>query len=80
MSLFLKGLPPGILVDVFKPPTVTTYTDIKAQAIKSTSSRALIDSILGTCQTGAASRPAANRGSFCGGAFQSFQTLAMQNN
>jgi hypothetical protein len=29
-SLFLKGLPPGILVNVFKPPTITTYADIKA--------------------------------------------------
>jgi hypothetical protein len=47
-SLFLKGLPPGILVDVFKPPTVTTYKDIKAHTIESTRSRALIDSILGT--------------------------------
>jgi hypothetical protein len=35
-SLFLKGLPPGILVDIFKPPTITTYKDIKAQAIEST--------------------------------------------
>jgi hypothetical protein len=28
-SLFLKGLPPGILVNVFKPPTVTAYEDMK---------------------------------------------------
>ena len=28
-SLFLKGLPAGILIDVFKPPVVTTYEDIK---------------------------------------------------
>jgi hypothetical protein len=47
-SLFLKGLPPGILVDVFKPPTITAYEDIKSRAIESTRLRALIDSILGT--------------------------------
>jgi hypothetical protein len=29
MSLFLKGLPAGVLVDVFKPPTVSAYKDIK---------------------------------------------------
>jgi hypothetical protein len=79
-SLFLKGLPPGILVDIFKPPTVTTYEEIKARAIKSTRSQVLIDSILGTHQTGAVARPTMNRGNFRGGAFQSFQNLATQNN
>ena len=47
-SLFLKGLPAGILIDVFKPPIVTTYEDIKQRAIQSTKSRIIIDSILGT--------------------------------
>jgi hypothetical protein len=79
-SLFLKGLPPGILIDVFKPPTITTYEDIKARAIESTRSQALIDSILGTRRTGGTARPPTNRGSFHRGAFQSFQNLAMQNN
>jgi hypothetical protein len=79
-SLFLKGLPPGVLVDVFKPPTVTAYEDIKARAIESTRSWALIDSILGSCQARGAMRPPANRGNFQGGAFQSFQNLATQNN
>ena len=37
-SLFLKGLPAGILIDVFKPPIVTTYEDIKQRAIQSTKS------------------------------------------
>jgi hypothetical protein len=79
-SLFLKGLPPGVLVDVFKPSTITAYEDIKAHAIENTRSWALIDSILGTRRTGGATRSAANRGSFRGGAFQSFQNLASQNN
>jgi hypothetical protein len=79
-SLFLKGLPPGILVDVFKPPTVTAYEDIKEQAIESTRSRALINSILGSCRTTGSTRPPPNRGGFHGGAFQSFQTYANQNN
>jgi hypothetical protein len=79
-SLFLKGLPPGVLVDVFKPPTVTTYEDIKARAIESTRSRALIDSILGTRRTRGSTRPVSNRGGFRGGAFQSFQRFATQNN
>lgn len=47
-TLFLKGLPAGILVDVFKPPAITTYEDIKERAIQSTKSRIIIDSILGT--------------------------------
>jgi hypothetical protein len=78
-SLFLKGLLPGVLVDVFKPPTITAYEDIKEQAIQSTRSRALIDSILGSQRAGPA-RPPTNRGGFQGGAFQSFQNYAAQNN
>jgi hypothetical protein len=80
MSLFLKGLPPGILVDVFKPPTVTAYEDIKERAIESTRLRALIDSILGSCHTTGSIRPPPTRGGFRGGAFQSFQMYTNQNN
>jgi hypothetical protein len=79
-SLFLKGLPLGILIDVFKLPTVTAYEDIKARAIESTRSRALIDSILGTHRASGTTRPSANRGGFHGGAFQLFQTIANQAN
>ena len=72
-TLFLKGLPAGILVDIFKPPAVTTYEDIKERAIQSTKSRILIDSILGSRRSGQTTRPI-NRGGFRGGAFQSFQS------
>ena len=77
-SLFLKGLPAGILIDVFKPPIVTTYEDIKQRAIQSTKSRIIIDSILGTRRGGQPSCPQGNRGSFRG-AFQSFQNVNNQN-
>lgn len=33
ITLFLKGLPAGILVDVFKPPAVSIYKNIKERAI-----------------------------------------------
>jgi hypothetical protein len=68
-SLFLKGLPAGVLVDIFKPPAVTTYIDIKDCAIQSTKSCILIDSILGSHHGGQTSHPQANRGGFRGGAF-----------
>jgi hypothetical protein len=51
-SLFLKGLPAGVLVDVFKLPTVSAYKDIKERAVQSTKSYVLIDSILGTHRGG----------------------------
>ena len=77
-SLFLKGLPAGILIDVFKPPIITTYKDIKQQAIQSTKSRIIIDSILGMHQGGQPSCPQGNRRSFQG-AFQSLQNVNNQN-
>ena len=77
-SLFLKGLPASILIDVFKPPIVTTYEDIKQRAIQPTKSRIIIDSILGTHCGGQPSCPQRNCGSFQG-AFQSLQNMNNQN-
>jgi hypothetical protein len=44
---FVQGLSPSVMVDVYKPPVLNTYAEIKQRAIDSTCSRMLIDDILG---------------------------------
>jgi len=72
---FLKGLMPGVLLNVLKPPNVQGYAAIKERAIESTRSRMLIESLLGPRGRGSGSNT--SQGPFCsfrGGAFQPFFT------
>jgi len=72
---FLKGLTPGVLLDILKPPHVHGYAAIKERAIESTRSRVMIKSILGPRGRGSGSNT--SQGPFCGfwgGAFQPFYT------
>jgi hypothetical protein len=43
---FVKGLMQSVMEEVFKPPHVTTYQEIKQKAINCTQSRVLLDNIL----------------------------------
>jgi len=61
---FLKGLTPEVLLDVLKPPHVHGYPAMKEQAIESTRSRVMIESILGPRGRGPSSNP--SRGLFQG--------------
>jgi len=70
---FLKGLTPGVLLDVLKPPHVHTYATIKEQAIEATKSRIMIEDLLGPRTRGSGSNtPWAPFRGFWGGAFQPF--------
>jgi len=73
---FLKGLMPGVLLDVLKPPHVHTYAAIKEQAIEATKSRIMIKDLLGPRGRGSGSNTSqAPFRSFRGGAFQPFYAL-----
>jgi len=72
---FLKGLTPGVLLDILKPPNVQGYTAIKEQAIESTRSRVIIENILGPRGRGTGSNTSWGPFyGFQGGAFQPFFT------
>jgi hypothetical protein len=43
---FIKGLMQSVMEEVFKPPHVMTYQEIKQKAIDCTQSRVLLDNIL----------------------------------
>jgi hypothetical protein len=43
---FVKGLTRSVMEEVFKPPHVMTYQEIKQKAIDCTQSRVLLDNIL----------------------------------
>jgi hypothetical protein len=62
---FIKGLTKSVMEDVFKPPHVTTYQEIKQKAIECTQSRVLLDNILWAWNPGGQG--------FQGGAFWGFQ-------
>ena len=73
---FLKGLTPGVLLNVLKPPNVQGYAAIKEQAIESTRSRILIENLLGPRGRGSGSNTSWGLfHSFRGGAFQPFNVL-----
>ena len=72
---FLKGLTPGVLLDVLKPPHVHIYTAINEHTIESTKSRIMIKNLLGPRGRGSGSNSSqAPFHSFWGGAFQPFYT------
>jgi hypothetical protein len=62
---FVKGLMQSVMKEVFKPPHVTMYQEIKQKAIDCTQSRVLLDNILW-------SQNSRGQG-FQGNAFQGFQ-------
>jgi hypothetical protein len=43
---FVKGLTQSVMEEVFKPPHVTTYQEIKQKAIDCTQSQVLLENIL----------------------------------
>jgi len=49
INFFLKGLSQSVLKDVMKPPFVTTYNDIKDQAIQTTKAKQLNEGICVRC-------------------------------
>jgi hypothetical protein len=62
---FIKGLMQSIMEEVFKPPHVMTYQEIKQKVINCTQSRVLLDNILRSWNSGGQG--------FQGNAFQGFQ-------
>jgi hypothetical protein len=46
VHMFIKGLTQSVMEEVFKPPHVTTYQEIKQKVINCTWSRVLLDNIL----------------------------------
>ena len=73
-TIFLKGLPEDILVDIFKPPRVTTYKDIKERAILCAEARITIVNLLKDRNRNQGNRPQQSNRGFRGGGFQNFQS------
>jgi hypothetical protein len=46
VHMFVKGLTQSVMEDIFKPPHITTYQEIKQKAIECTWLRVLLDNIL----------------------------------
>ena len=67
---FVKGLAPSIVADVFRPPMVHGYQQVKERAIQATWSKMMMDNYFGARRQNNAPCPPF-RG-FRGGAFQTF--------
>ena len=77
----LRDSPKSVLEDVLKPPFPHGYQAIKEQAIESTKSKQLIDSIINQCpnqggSTGNFQRP--NNGGFQGGVMNDLLLLVVR--
>ena len=68
---FIKGLAPSIVADVFRPPMVHAYQDVKERAIQATRSKMMMDNYFGA-QRQNPNIPCPPFRGFRGGAFQTF--------